>query len=149
MNGFRFDKGPSLFTMPALIDELTDLQGSSHKFEYQKLKVITNYFYDGTQLKASANVEEFAAEVHLKLNENKETVLKHIKRNAFILKLPKICFETIATSTEKFINLKTVKGILFAPFLGLMSTMQKKTKNFSNPKVQLFNRFATYNGSNP
>jgi hypothetical protein len=56
---------------------------------------------DGTQLKASANVEEFA-EVHLKLNENKETVLKHIKRNAFILKLPKICFETIATSTEKF-----------------------------------------------
>jgi phytoene dehydrogenase-like protein len=78
MNGFRFDKGPSLFTMPALIDELTNLQGSSHKFEYQKLKVITNYFYaDGTQLKASANVEEFAAEVHLKLNENKETVLKH------------------------------------------------------------------------
>jgi hypothetical protein len=99
--------------MPALIDELTTLQGSSHKFEYQKLKVITNYFMDGTQLKASANVEEFAG-VHLKLNENKETVLKHIKRNAFILKLPKICFETIATSTENFINLKTVKGILFA-----------------------------------
>jgi phytoene dehydrogenase-like protein len=90
MNGFRFDKGPS-FTMPELIG-LTTLQGSSHKFEYQKLKVITNYFYgDGTQLKASANVEEFAEEVHL-LNENKETVLKHIKRNAFILKLPKICF---------------------------------------------------------
>jgi phytoene dehydrogenase-like protein len=56
MNGFRFDKGPSLFTMPELIDELTTLQGV-HKFEYQK-KVITNYFYgDGTQLKASANVE--------------------------------------------------------------------------------------------
>jgi hypothetical protein len=58
-----------------------------HKFEYQKLKVITNYFYgDGTQLKASANVEEFAEEVHLKLNENKETVLKHLKRNAFYFK---------------------------------------------------------------
>jgi hypothetical protein len=27
---------------------------------------------DGTQLKASANVEEFAAEVHLKLNENRK-----------------------------------------------------------------------------
>jgi hypothetical protein len=69
--------------MPELIDELTTLQGV-HKFEYQK-KVITNYFYgDGTQLKASANVEEFAEEVHLKLNENKETVLKHLKRNAFL-----------------------------------------------------------------
>ncbi len=87
INGFRFDKGPSLFTMPALIDELTNLQGSSHEFEYQKLEVITNYFYsDGTELKASANAEEFATEVHLKLNENKETVLKHLKRNAFYFK---------------------------------------------------------------
>ena len=69
-NGFRFDKGPSLFTMPSLIEELTNLQESSHPFEYQKLDVITNYFYsDGTQLKASANLEEFAEEVHLKLKE--------------------------------------------------------------------------------
>ncbi len=153
MNGFRFDKGPSLFTMPALIDELTNLQGSSHKFEYQKLKVITNYFYsDGTQLKASANVEEFAAEVHLKLNENKETVLKHMKRNAFYFKTTEDLFlKQSLHQLKNFINLKTVKGILFAPFLGLMSTMNKKNeKTFSNPKtVQLFNRFATYNGSNP
>jgi phytoene dehydrogenase-like protein len=153
MNGFRFDKGPSLFTMPALIDELTNLQGSSHKFEYQKLKVITNYFYsDGTRLKASANVEEFASEVHLKLNENKGTVLKHIKRNAFYFKTTEDLFlKQSLHQLKNFINLKTVKGILFAPFLGLLSTMHKKNeKTFSNPKtVQLFNRFATYNGSNP
>ncbi len=74
MDGFRFDKGPSLFTMPSLIDELTNLQGSTPPFEYQKLDIITNYFYsDGTQLKASANIKEFAEEVHLKLNEKKET----------------------------------------------------------------------------
>lgn len=153
MNGFRFDKGPSLLTMPTLIDELTNLQGSSHKFEYQKLKVITNYFYaDGTQLKASANVEEFASEVHLKLNENKQTVLKHIKRNAFYFKTTEDLFlKQSLHQLKNFINLKTVKGILYSPFLGLMSTMHKKNeKTFSNPKtVQLFNRFATYNGSNP
>ncbi len=153
MNGFRFDKGPSLLTLPSLIDELTNLQGSSHKFEYQKLKVITNYFYsDGTQLKASANVEEFAAEVHLKLNENKETVLKHMKRIAFYFKTTEDLFlKQSLHQLKNFINLKTVKGILFAPFLGLMSTMHKKNeKTFSNPKtVQLFNRYATYNGSNP
>ena len=153
MNGFRFDKGPSLLTLPSLIDELTNLQGSSHKFEYQKLKVITNYFYsDGTQLKASANLEEFAEEVHLKLNENKETVLKQMKRNAFYFKTTEDLFlKQSLHQLKNFINLKTVKGILFAPFLGLMSTMHKKNeKTFSNPKtVQLFNRFATYNGSNP
>ena len=93
INGFRFDKGPSLFTMPSLIDELTNLQRSAHKFEYQKLAIITNYFYsDGTQLKASANLEDFAEEVHLKLNEKKGTVLKHINAMLFILKLPRICF---------------------------------------------------------
>ncbi len=152
-NGFRFDKGPSLFTMPSLIDELTKLQGSSNKFEYQKLDVITNYFYsDGTQLKASANLEEFAEEVHLKLNENKETVLKHIKRNAFYFKTTEDLFlKQSLHQLKNFINIKTLKGILFAPFLGLFGTMNKQNeKTFSNPKtVQLFNRFATYNGSNP
>jgi len=152
-NGFRFDKGPSLFTMPSLIDELTNLQGSAHSFEYQKLDVITNYFYsDGTQLKASANLEEFADEVHLKLKEKKETVLKHIKRNAFYFKTTEDLFlKQSLHQLKNFINFKTLKGILFSPFLGLFSTMhQKNSQTFSNPKtVQLFNRFATYNGSNP
>jgi phytoene desaturase len=153
MDGFRFDKGPSLFTMPSLIDELTDLQRSSHQFEYHKLETITNYFYsDGTQLKASANLEEFAEEVHLKLNEKKETVLKHIKRNAFYFKTTEDLFlKQSLHQLKNFINLKTVKGILLAPFLGLFTSMHKKNEQtFSNPKtVQLFNRFATYNGSNP
>jgi len=153
MDGFRFDKGPSLFTMPSLIDELTNLQESSHQFEYQKLDVITNYFYsDGTQLKAFANVEEFADEVHLKLNEKKETVLKHIKRNAFYFKTTEDLFlKQSLHQLKNFINFKTLKGILFSPFLGLLSTMhEKNSRTFSNPKtVQLFNRFATYNGSNP
>ena len=153
LNDFRFDKGPSLFTMPNLIDELTTLQGSAHKFEYQKLDVITHYFYsDGTQLKASANLEDFAEEVHIKLKEKKETVLNHIKRNAFYFKTTEDLFlKQSLHQLKNFINLKTLKGILLAPFLGLTSTMHKKNEQtFSNPKtVQLFNRFATYNGSNP
>ncbi len=153
INGFRFDKGPSLFTMPSLIDELTNLQGSAHTFEYLKLDVITNYFYsDGTQLKASANLEEFAEEVHLKLHEKKEIVLKHIKRNAFYFKTTEDLFlKQSLHQLKNFINFKTLKGILFSPFLGLFCTMhQKNSQTFSNPKtVQLFNRFATYNGSNP
>ena len=153
INGFRFDKGPSLFTMPSLIDELTSLQVSAHQFEYQKLDVITNYFYsDGTQLKASANLEDFAQEVHLKLHEKKETVLKYIKRNAFYFKTTEDLFlKQSLHQLKNFINFKTFKGILFSPFLGLFSTMnEKNSQTFSNPKtVQLFNRFATYNGSNP
>lgn len=153
IDGYRFDKGPSLFTMPSLIDELTNLNGSKHKFEYRKLETITNYFYsDGTQLKTSANLEEFAEEVHLKLNEKKETVIKHIQRNAFYFKTTEDLFlKQSLHQFKNFINIKTLKGIFLAPFLGLFSTMhEKNSSTFSNPKtVQLFNRFATYNGSNP
>ncbi len=153
IDGFRFDKGPSLFTMPSLVDELTNLKESEYKFEYDKLDVITNYFYsDGTQLKAFADVDKFAEEVHLKLNENKETVLKYIKRNAFYFKTTEDLFlKQSLHQLKNFINFKTIKGILLSPFLGLFSTMnEKNVKTFANPKtVQLFNRFATYNGSNP
>lgn len=153
LNGFRFDKGPSLLTMPNLIDELTTIQVSSHKFEYQKLDIITTYFYsDGTQLKASANLDDFAQEVCTKLKEKKETVLNYIKRNAFYFKTTEDLFlKQSLHQLKNFINFKTLKGILFSPFLGLFGTMNKENeKTFSNPKtVQLFNRFATYNGSNP
>jgi phytoene desaturase len=153
LDGFRFDKGPSLLTMPALIDELTTLQKSNHKFEYQKLEVITNYFYsDGTQIKASANVEDFAEEVHVKLKEKKESVLKYMKQNAFYFNTTEDLFlKQSLHQIKNFINFKTLKGILLSPFLGLFSTMhQKNAQTFSNPKtVQLFNRYATYNGSNP
>jgi phytoene desaturase len=152
-NGFRFDKGPSLLTMPSLIDELTILQKSKYKFEYQKLDVITNYFYsDGTQLKASANVEDFAEEVHVKLKEKKESVLKYMKQNAFYFNTTEDLFlKQSLHQIKNFINFKTLKGILLSPFLGLFSTMHQKNEDtFSNPKtVQLFNRYATYNGSNP
>lgn len=153
LNGYRFDKGPSLFTMPCLIDELTTLQKSKTLFEYHKLETITHYFYsDGTQLKASANIEDFASEISEKLNEKKESVIKHINRNAFYFKTTEDLFlKQSLHQLKNFINLKTLKGILLAPFLGLFSTMNKKNESsFKNPKtIQLFNRYATYNGSNP
>lgn len=153
INDYRFDKGPSLFTMPHLIDELTHLTKSSEPFDYIKLDTITNYFYeDGTAIKASADIDKFAEEVHQKLNENKVNVLKYLKRSAFYYKTTEDVFlKQSLHQIKNFINFKTLKGIILSPFLGLFSTMnQKNEAAFTNPKtVQLFNRYATYNGSNP
>ena len=40
--GYRFDAGPSLFTMPHLVDELFELAGKNPKdyFDYKPLEVI-------------------------------------------------------------------------------------------------------------
>jgi phytoene desaturase len=153
IDDFRFDKGPSLFTMPQLVEELSNLCSNNLKLDYQKLETLTHYFYeDGTTLKASANIEEFAQEIHVKLNETKESVLKYLKRNAFYYATTEDVFlKQSLHQIKNFINLKTLKGLLLSPFLGLFSTMNQKNEvAFSNLKtVQLFNRYATYNGSNP
>jgi phytoene dehydrogenase-like protein len=42
---YRFDLGPSVFTMPHLIDELTKIGKQDSKFEYLVLDKICNYFF--------------------------------------------------------------------------------------------------------
>ena len=43
--GFRFDTGPSLFTLPELVDELMELGGktTNTSFSYSPLDIITQY----------------------------------------------------------------------------------------------------------
>jgi diapolycopene oxygenase len=64
--GYRFDMGPSLFTLPYLVDELFELFGKKRE-DY--LRVITlpmtcNYFFsDGLNLKAWSDKARFLDEV--------------------------------------------------------------------------------------
>ena len=46
--GFRWDAGPSLFTMPQFVEELFELAGKKAEdhFQFTQLPVITNYFYE-------------------------------------------------------------------------------------------------------
>ena len=46
-NNFRFDAGPSLFTMPELVDELFELANKNPRkyFNYLKLEESCRYFY--------------------------------------------------------------------------------------------------------
>src|SRR5690606_28667532 len=52
---FRFDAGPSLFTMPQFVDELFQLAGVDSKtyFDYIRKDIVCQYFYeDGTKFTA-------------------------------------------------------------------------------------------------
>ncbi len=150
---YRFDKGPSLFTMPELIDELTQLVGSKNDFPYHKLDTITHYFYeDGTTLCAYADLEKFAQEVHQKLHEDKQAIVKHLEKSRYYYQTTaKLFLHQSLHQLKNFLNLSTLKGILRSPRLNLFKTMhQANAARFSNAKtVQLFDRYATYNGSNP
>ncbi|MCE2743842.1 MAG: FAD-dependent oxidoreductase, partial [Fluviicola sp.] len=48
LGNYRFDAGPSLFTMPHFVDELFQLskKNPSDYFTYSKCEITCNYFYE-------------------------------------------------------------------------------------------------------
>lgn len=150
---YRFDKGPSLFTMPHLVDELTALTEYKNEFSYTRLTTITNYFFeDGTCVTAKQNSEDFAKELKNKLQEDETTVIKHLKKSAFYYDTTADLFlHQSLNRFANFLNIKTLKGILRSTKLNLFKTMHvQNAGTFRNKKtVQIFDRYATYNGSSP
>lgn len=151
---YRFDLGPSVFTLPHLIEDLTKISKQNDiKFEYLTLDKICNYFYeDGTRLNAYVDKEKFANEVSEKLGETKESVFEQLKYSATAYELTgELFMEQSLHKLSNFLNLKTAKAILNIGKLKMNKTMNEvNSARFKNPKtIQLFNRFATYNGSNP
>ncbi len=154
LGGYRFDKGPSLFTLPELVDELNNISAKHNtRFTYRKLEEITQYFYeDGTMVKAFSEPQKLAHELAEKLGEDEQSVLKHIKKSAFYYDTVRALFlEKSVLRLKDLFRFATLRGIIRSPQLHLFSNMnEQNTKRFKNPKtVQLFNRYATYNGSNP
>ncbi len=63
---YRFDAGPSLLTMPFVIDELFALLGFRREdfLDFTPIEPICRYFYpDGARLDASADVEKTQREM--------------------------------------------------------------------------------------
>ena len=154
-NGFRFDAGPSLFTMPELVDELFDLANSHEhdSFEYIQLDEICRYFYeDGTRLTAGANVKDFARQAEEATGVDSTRVLKHLKKSQFIYETTGFIFlERSLHKLKSYLSLKVLVSMLKLPFLGISKSMHQANQHgLQNDKMaQLFNRYATYNGSNP
>lgn len=153
LGSYRFDKGPSLFTMPQLIEELRILTNYKEPFAYTKLKTLTNYFFeDGTEVTAKESINDFAKELNQKLGEEEKNVKTHLEKSAFYYQTTSDLFLNQSLHQFKnFINFKTLKGIFRAPKLNLLKTMhQQNASTFKNNKtVQIFDRYATYNGSSP
>ena len=155
LGGYRFDAGPSLFTLPKLVDELFELAGKNPKdyFNYVRLPEICKYFWtDGTRLTTHADAQETAAEMAKTLGEeeaNMAAFLKGLQEKYEIIS--ELFLENSLQDHKTWTSKKAIRGYLNIPNLGLFSTMHAyHVRKFKHPKtVQLFDRYATYNGSNP
>lgn len=152
---FRFDAGPSLFTMPQYVDELFRLAGKNPEdyFRYKRLDTICRYFYeDGTRLNAYSDRNKFASEIEKNTADSAASVIVFLDKSEKIYQITNPVF--LQRSLHKFLNyfnLTTLKSLLRFPQIDAFRTMNKSNSaSFKDSKtIRLFNRYATYNGSNP
>lgn len=155
MNGFRFDAGPSLFTMPQFVEELFLLAGKqpSDYFEYGENEIACHYFFeDGTFLPFPTDEQALAKEVESRLQVESKPLMRHFRRSQFIYeKTHKTFLEMSLHKWTNFLSVDVIKSIAAIPKLHLFESMNEvNSRKLNHPKLtQIFNRYATYNGSNP
>lgn len=154
-SGFRFDAGPSLFTMPQYVDELFTLAGKnpSDYFRYQKLHTVCKYFYeDGTRLTAWADPDKLADEIAMNTRDTRESVKRFLKKSGDIYDITHHIFlEKSLHKLDSYLNTQTLKSVFRFGEIDAFRTMNEANeKHFHDSKTRrFFNRYATYNGSNP
>lgn len=152
---YRFDAGPSLFTMPHYVDELFEVAGVSPRnhFSYRRLPVVCEYFWeDGTRLSAHADARAFAEEVEKQLGAPAHRIQSMLHDSERKYRTTGWIFlEKSLHRWQTWWSLDVLKAMLKIPTLDLFNSMNRvHERRVKHPKlVQLFNRFATYNGSNP
>lgn len=149
-NGYKFDTGASLLTMKHVLEELFEFAGKRIEDYLQilPLEPICRYFWtDGTIFNASTDLQKteneiakldnvesfhkFLADSRRKYEVSERTFLSHSLNDLPKLLRPKYFKDLLTISSTKTLD-------------------SHVRKYFKSPKLQqLFNRFATYNGSSP
>jgi phytoene desaturase len=154
-HGYRFDAGPSLFTMPHYLEELfaeCDRELKNY-FSYIRKDVVCKYYFeDGTRFTAFADPDQYAEEAAQRFHVSKSEVLNYFETSAMKYELTEPLF--LKKSLHKlstYLSKETVKALSQSHRLGLMNTLHDENKRaFSDERmVQVMDRYATYNGSSP
>lgn len=154
-DGFRFDKGPSLLTMPFVLQELFRDSGEeiNNYLTLNQLETICKYFYpDGSVINAYSDMDRFGDEIELNTTDKKESLKKYLSYCKSIYDLTSDLFlYNSPAELSTFLNKKAFSTLLQINKIDPFRTMHEANSEFfSDSKlVQLFDRYATYNGSNP
>lgn len=153
-DGFRWDTGPSLFTWPGLAEELFRFAGRSMSdyVPYRALQQITRYQFPGGEVvEAPAEAEAFAIELERKLGEPAGNTLAYLKDCRQLFELTRPVFLEQEISIRKALSKPYLSAYPRLHLLKAWTSLHRyHARVFRTPEViQLFDRYATYNGSNP
>jgi len=155
LGNYRYDLGPSLFTMPQFVDELFLLAGKNpeHYFRYQKWPLACRYFWDdGTLINSWSDAGALAREVQEVLGADPQRIRDFLKHAQKLYRLNAPVF--LEKSLHKPFQIgwmNILKALVYMPRMDIFKSMNRANQQrLRHPQlVQMFNRMATYNGSNP
>ena len=155
LGDYRFDAGPSLFTMPQFVEELFTLCGenASDFFQYTRKDIACTYFWeDGKTLTAYGDTNRFVKEVEEKLAVPAKMLNRYLaKAKKKFGRTQPLFLERSLHKWQTFLRKETLVGI--AKYFSFEIDTSLNSVNLAQLQephlVQFYNRFATYNGSNP
>ena len=152
---YRFDAGPPLLTMPNLIDDLFLLfnEDPSEFFNYNRKKISCKYFWnDKTEITAFADKNLFFKEIQNRLDIDTKPLKRYLEnaKKKYDLTTP-IFLEKSVHKFSSYLSMKTLKAL--KNFMKYEINKDLHSVNVSQLKephlVQMYDRYATYNGSSP
>ncbi len=150
--GYKFDTGASLLTMRHVLDDLFEFCGKRTEdyLELIPLEPICRYFWsDKTVFDASQNIDRTEREIAEFAPEDVESFRQYLADSKQKYEIAARTF--LAKSLNDLPELLTLANLPDLLRISTFKTLDKHNANYFKSKKlrQLFNRFATYNGSSP
>lgn len=155
-NGFRFDCGPSVLTMPFIIENLFKEAGDDlGKYcTIEPLERHCRYYYsDGTIINAHRDTDRFASKISAQTTDSASSVIRYLEYTKSIYDLTAQIF--LFRDFHEWRDILDLPGswktLLQLNKIDSLRTVHRANASFfKDPRtIQLFDRYATYNGSDP
>ncbi|MBN1952655.1 MAG: phytoene desaturase [Bacteroidales bacterium] len=154
-DGFRFDGGASIFTLPGLLRELYEESGENmdEYFSYSRLQVSCKYFFeDGSTFSFYDDKTKLFREIEESSDEEPERLKRHLRKAG-------TAFDA-GSEVFLFSSLYRLRNYFTRAYLRVLFQLNKldvfrsmHTANRSHFKddklIRIFDRYATYTGSDP
>lgn len=154
-NGFQFDVGPSLFTDPAELEDLFVYAGENIQeyISYSKVACGCKYFFaNGKIFHSWTDREKLLEEFEEKLGEPKQNVEAYLNKAAHLHhSIGSVFLNNPLQKRKNWFKRLFIKALgAVRPYMLFDTLNEYNQATFKTGEaIQLFNRFATYNGSNP
>ena len=154
-DGYRFDAGPSLFTKPNYLEDLfRDARESLDEyFDYSAVPLSCRYFFEnGKVVNAWTDTDLYEEELQQHLGEPKGVLKSYLKKSAQLYEgVGKIFLNNSLHQASTWLKSSVPKAMKQVGLDHLLGSLHDyNQKKFTSPEaIQIFNRYATYNGSDP